>query len=77
MFLYHNLISKCLRLNAIRINATHYSIMKISNKRQLQQRAFNHPPDNNFKDFMKLYKEYTKKMYSILVNDKEEVREGK
>ena len=58
----------------IRINATHYSIMKISNKRQLQQRAFNHPPDNNF---MKLYKEYTKKMYSILVNDKEEVREGK
>ena len=61
----------------IRINATHYSIMKISNKRQLQQRAFSHPPDNNFKDFMKLYKEYTKKMYSILVNDKEEVREGK
>ena len=61
----------------IRINATHYSIMKISNKRQLQQRAFNHPPGNNFKDFMKLYKEYTKETYSILVNDKEEVREGK
>ena len=40
----------------IRLNHTHYFIMKIPNKRELQQIAFNHSPDINFKDFMNLYK---------------------
>ena len=30
----------------IRINSTHYFIMKIPNKRELQQIAFNHSSDN-------------------------------
>ena len=42
--------------------------MKIPNKRELQQIASNHLSDNEFKDFMKLYKDYTKQLYSILVN---------
>ena len=44
----------------IRLNATHYFIMKIANKRELQQMTSNHSADIDFKDFMKLYKEYTK-----------------
>ena len=31
--------------------------------------ASNHLSDTDFKDFMKLYKEYTKEPYSFLVND--------
>ena len=53
----------------IRLNATHYFIMKIPNKRELQQVASNHLSDIDFKDFMKICKEYTKKPYSFLVND--------
>ena len=40
----------------IRLNATHYFIMKIPNKRELQQTASNHSSDVDFKDFMKFYK---------------------
>ena len=43
--------------------------MKIPNKRELQQIASNHFSDIDFKDFMKLYKEYTKEPYSFLLND--------
>ena len=43
--------------------------MKITNKRELQQIASDHSSDIDFKDFMKLYKEYTKEPYSLLVND--------
>ena len=50
----------------IRLNATHYFIMKIPNKRQLQQIASRHSFDIDFKDFMKLYKDFTKEPYSFL-----------
>ena len=53
----------------IRLNATHYFIIKIPNKRELQQIAPNHSSDIDFKGIMKLYKEYTKDSYSLLVND--------
>ena len=43
--------------------------MKTPNKRKLQQIASNHSCDIDFKDFMKLYKEYTKEPFSLLVND--------
>ena len=52
-----------------RLNATHYFIIKIPNKRELQQIASNHSSDIDFKDFMKLYEDYTKEPYSFLVND--------
>ena len=53
----------------IRLNSTHYSIMKIPNKRELQQIAFNHSSDIDFQDFMNLYKKCTAKPYSLLVID--------
>ena len=43
--------------------------MKIPNKRELQQIALNHSSDIDFKDFMKIYKKYTAKPYSFLVNN--------
>ena len=43
--------------------------MKIPNKRELQQIAFNHSSDIDFQDFMNLYKKSTAKTYSCLVND--------
>ena len=53
----------------IRLIATHYFIMKILNERKLQQVASNYSSDTDFKDFMKLYKDYTKEPNSFLVND--------
>ena len=43
--------------------------MKISNKRGPQQIASNHLSETEFKDFMKLYKDYTKQTFSFLVNN--------
>ena len=53
----------------VRLNSTHFFILKISNKRELQQIALNHSSDIDFKDFMKIYKKCTAKRYSFLVND--------
>ena len=53
----------------VRLNSTHFFIMKIPNKRELQQIALNHSSDINFKDFMNIYKKYIKELYSFLVND--------
>ena len=53
----------------IRLNVTHYFIMKILNKRELQQIASNHSSGIDFKDLMKLHEDYTKEPYSFLVND--------
>ena len=53
----------------VRLNSTHFFIMKIPNKRQLQQIALNHSSDIDFKDFMNIYKKCTKEPYSFLVND--------
>ena len=41
--------------------STNYFIMKIQNKRELQQIAFNYSSDIDFKDFMNLYKKCTAK----------------
>ena len=35
------------------LNSTHYLIIKIYNKRELQLIAINHSPDIDYKDFMK------------------------
>ena len=45
-------------LKAVRLYVTHHFIMKIPKKRELQQIAPNHLSDIDFKNFMKLYKEY-------------------
>ena len=51
------------------LNSTHYFIMKIPNKQELQQIAFNHLSDIGFKDFMNLYKKRSAKPYSFLLID--------
>ena len=58
----------------VRLNSTHFFIIKISNKRaanlqQLQQIALNHSSDIDFKYFMKIYKKSTAEPYSFLVNN--------
>ena len=53
----------------VRLNSTHYFIMKINNKRELQNIAMNHSADIDYKDFIKIYREYTKKPYYFLTID--------
>ena len=48
---------------------THYFIIKIPNKSELLQKTLNHLSDIEFKDFIKLYKDYTREPFSFLVND--------
>ena len=43
--------------------------MKIPNKRELQQIAFNHLSDIDFQDLTNLYKTFIQKPYSFLVTD--------
>ena len=56
-------------LKTIRLNATHYFIMKTPKKEKLQQIASNHWSDIDFEDFMTRYKGYTKELYSFSVKD--------
>ena len=44
----------------ITLNVKHYFIMKTSSKSEIQQIASNHLSYIGFKDFMKLYTDYTK-----------------
>ena len=45
----------------VRLNSTHYFIVKIPNKRELQQIAINHLSDIDFKYFMKIYENLLQK----------------
>ena len=47
----------------VRLNSTHFFIMKIPNERELQQIALNHSLDIDFKDFMKIFKKHTVEPY--------------
>ena len=55
-------------LKDVRLNSTHFFIMKIP-KRELQQIAINHLSDINSTDFVKIYKKCTAEPYSFLVNN--------
>ena len=48
---------------SIRLNSTHYFIMKIPNKQEPQQIALNQSSDIDLKGFMNLYKKCTTKPY--------------
>ena len=50
----------------VRLNSTHYLIMKINNKRELPITAISHSPDIDYKNFMKIYRACTKEPYSFL-----------
>ena len=51
----------------IRLNSTCSFIMKIPNKRELQQIVFNHLSNIDFKYFISLYRKCTAKSYTFLV----------
>ena len=53
----------------VRLNSTHYLIMKINNKKELQNIAINHSANIDYKDFMKIYRECTKEPYNFLTID--------
>ena len=53
----------------VRLNSTHSLIMKINNKRELQNIAITYSEDIDYKDFMKIYRECTKEPYSFLTID--------
>ena len=47
----------------VRLNSTHYLIMKINDRKVLQNIAINHSADIDYKDFIKIYRECTKEPY--------------
>ena len=51
----------------IRLNSTHYFVMKVPNKRALQQITFNHSSDIDFQDFVNRYKKCTAKLYCLFI----------
>ena len=53
----------------VRLNSTHYLIMKINSKRELQSIATNHSADIDYKDFIKIYRECTKEPYTFWTID--------
>ena len=53
----------------VRLNSTHYLIMKIHNRRELQRIAINHSAEIDCKDFLKIYRYCTKERYCFLTID--------
>ena len=53
----------------VRLNTTHYLIMIINNKRELQNIAINHSADIDYNDFIKVYRECTKEPHYFLIID--------
>ena len=47
----------------VRFNSTHYLIMKIHNRRELQQIAIDHSADIDYKDLLKIYRNCIKEPY--------------
>ena len=52
-----------------RLNTTHYLIMKINNRKYLQNVAVDHSAEIDYKDFIRIYRECMKEPYSFLTID--------
>ena len=52
-----------------RLNSTHYVIMKIQSKKKSQNIAQENSGDIDFKDFLKIYTDYTSEPYSCMIID--------
>ena len=50
-----------------RLNSTHYVIMKIQSRKELQNIAQENSGDIDFKHFLKTYKDYTSEPYSCMI----------
>ena len=53
----------------VRLNSKHHLIMKIDNKKELQNIAINHAAFIDYEDFVKIYRECIKEPYSFLAID--------
>ena len=53
----------------MRLNSIHHLILKKNNRRELKNIAFHHSEDIDYKDFVKIYKKWTKEPYNILTID--------
>ena len=53
----------------VRLSSTNYLIMKIHNKRELQQIAIDNLADIDYKDFLKIYRNCTNEPYSFLTTE--------
>ena len=53
----------------VRLNSTHYFIMKINNRKELRSIAINHSADIDYQDFKKIYRECTKEPFNFLTID--------
>ena len=53
----------------VRLNSTHYFILKINNRKEWQNIAINHSADIDYKDFVKIYRDCTKEPYNFLTID--------
>ena len=53
----------------VRLNSTHYILMKIGNKKELKSIAEENSGHLDFKDFLKIYKYCTNEPYSFMVVD--------
>ena len=53
----------------VKLNSTYYLIMKINNRKELQNIAINHSADIDHNDFVKIYIEWTREPYSFLTID--------
>ena len=50
----------------VRLNSTHYLIIKINSRKELQNIADNYATDIDYKDFMKIYRKCMKEPYNFL-----------
>ena len=53
----------------VKLNSTHHLVMKINNRKELQSIAINHSADIDYNNFVRIYREYTRKLYSFLTTD--------
>ena len=53
----------------VRLNSSHYLIIKIDNKRELKNIAINNSAEIDYKDFTKISRKCTKEPYSCLPID--------
>ena len=53
----------------MRLNSTHYLIMRINSGKESQNIKINHPADIDFNEFMRIYRECTREPYFFLTID--------
>ena len=63
---YHSILFFCSKRCQIKL--THYLIMKINNRKELQNIAINHSADIDYKQLIKIYRECTKQPFNFFDN---------